>query len=134
MAHHTDSRIDRNSPVSAVTSFAPVLAAPHDDLHELARLMTEAGCGSLIVRGRGDDYAIVTERDVLWALAGGSDVGWAVELMSRDVICVPADTTIAEAAATMIEAGVRHLAVSRDDGEIGVTSMRDLIEPLLEER
>jgi CBS domain-containing protein len=126
-------RIDRWSPVGAVTTFDPVAAAPADDITELARLMGEVDCGSLIVHGPEDRISIVTERDIVRAVAGGATAAWAADVMSRDVISVPAELSIAEAAATMIEAGIRHLVVERSDGELGVTSMRDLVEALLED-
>jgi CBS domain-containing protein len=126
-------RIDRWSPVGAVTTFDPVAAAPADDITEMARLMCEVDCGSLIVHGPEDRISIVTERDIVRAVAGGAAAAWAADVMSRDVISVPAELSIAEAAATMIEAGIRHLVVERSDGELGVTSMRDLVEALLED-
>jgi len=126
-------RLDRWSPVGSVTTFEPVAAVPADDMTELARLMTEVDCGSLIVKGPDDQTAIVTERDIVRAVAGGATEAWAADVMSRDVVTVPADLTIAEAAATMLEAGIRHLVVERADGALGVTSIRDLVDALLSE-
>lgn len=132
MTAHLD-RLDRWSPVGAVTTFDPVAAVPADDITELARLMTEVDCGSLIVRGPDGRASIVTERDVVRAVAGGATAAWAADVMSRDLIKVPADLSIADAAATMLEAGIRHLVVERADGELGVTSIRDMVDALLEE-
>ncbi len=131
MTAHLD-RLDRWSPVGSVTTFDPVAAVPADDVTELARLMTEIDCGSLIVRGDSNP-SIVTERDIVRAVAGGATEAWARDVMSRDVVSVPADMTIGEAAATMLEAGIRHLVVERSDGELGITSIRDLVDALLAE-
>ena len=126
-------RLDRWSPVGSVTTFDPVAAVPADDMTELARMMTEVDCGSLIIRGPDDQTSIVTERDIVRAVAGGATEAWAADVMSRDVVIVPADLSIAEAAATMLEAGIRHLVVEREDGALGVTSIRDLVDALLDE-
>jgi CBS domain-containing protein len=126
-------RIDRWSPVGAVTTFEPVVAVPADDITELARLMSDVDCGSLLVHGPENRMSMVTERDIVRTIAGGATAALAADVMSRDVISVAAELSIAEAAATMIEAGIRHLVVERSDGELGVTSMRDLVEALLED-
>ena len=132
MTAHLD-RLDRWSPVGAVTTFDPVTAGPADDVTELARLMTEIDCGSLIVRGPDTQTSILTERDIVRAVAGGVIEARAADLMSRGAVTVPADLTIGEAAATMIEVGIRHLVVERLDGELGITSIRDLLDALLAE-
>jgi CBS domain-containing protein len=129
---HLD-RLDRWISVDAVTTFDPVAAAPSDDITELARLMTEIDCGSLIVLGPAGETSIVTERDIVRAMAGGATEACAADVMSRDVVTVPADLTIGEAAATMLEVGIRHLVVERSDGELGITSIRDLVDALLAE-
>lgn len=36
-------------------------------------------------------------------------------------------------AVTMVELGIRHLVVERPDGELGITSIRDLLDALLAE-
>jgi CBS domain-containing protein len=132
MTAHLD-RLDRWSPVGAVTTFDPMTAAPGDDITELTRLMTEIDCGSLIVRGPEAQTSIVTERDVVRAVAGGAIEARAADVMSRGAVTVPADLPIAEAAATMVELGIRHLVVERPDGELGITSIRDLLDALLAE-
>ena len=132
MTAHLD-KLDRWSPVSAVTSFEPMVAVPTDDIGEVARLMTDVDCGSLIVHGPDDRVSIITERDIVRALAGGATEAWAADVMSRDVVSVAGETSIAEAAATMVEAGIRHLVVERADGQLGVTSIRDLVDAFLEE-
>jgi len=129
---HLD-RIDRWSPVGAVATFDPVTGVPADDIIELARMMTDVDCGSVIIRGPDEQTSIVTERDIMRAVAADAVDAWAADVMSRDVVTVPADLTIAEAAATMLEAGIRHLVVEQPDGDLGITSIRDLVDALLAE-
>lgn len=127
------ARIDRTSPVSAVTRFTPHVALAADDVTELARLMVEGDCGSLIVHDSDGNTCIVTERDLVHAVAAGDLGVGASSLMSDGAVTVASDVSIADAAAAMLEAGVRHLVVDRGDGGLGVTSIRDVVEALLVE-
>lgn len=120
-----------SSPVAAVTAFAIESASPSDDVQTLARQMADRGVGALLVQGHAGELSIVTERDIVHAVASG-DHAWAVDVMTRDVIEVASTTTIADAAETMRVAGVRHLLVRRDDDAVGIASIRDLLGPLLD--
>lgn len=132
MPHHDLEAVDADSPVRSITSFDPLHADTGDDALAIARRLHEARCGALLVDDPDGETGIVTERDLVRALAGGAIDTPAGELMTRDLIVVPGDMSIADAALTMHEAGVRHLAVDRGDGVLGITSIRDLIEPLLD--
>jgi len=132
MTHPDLESVDAHSPVRSITSFDPLRGDADDDAPAVARRMREADCGALLVDDPVGETGIVTERDVVRALASESVDSSALELMTRDLIVVPGDMTIADAALTMHQAGVRHLAVDRGDGVLGITSMRDLIEPLLD--
>ena len=130
MSEHT-SNIDAESPVAAVTAFDIETASQSADLETLARQMSRNDVGALVIQGHNSEVAILTERDVVHAIAFDLDA-WSVDVMTRDVIEVASTTTIADAAETMRTAGVRHLLVRRADGGLGITSMRDLLGPLLD--
>jgi len=123
--------VDGSSPIAAVTAFAVESADPSDDIATLARQMADRGVGALLVQGRDGELNIVTERDIVKAVASG-DHAWAVDVMTRDVIEVAATTAIVDAAETMRVAGVRHLLVRREDEAVGIASIRDLLGPLLD--
>ncbi len=105
-----------------------------DPLEVAARRMIDAGIHSLAVTGRsGELLGIVTATDLVRALAGGAAVPERIEdvpvddLMTRDVVTVGPDATVADAAAALAEAGVRHLPVVDADGTlVGIVSERDL--------
>jgi CBS domain-containing protein len=124
--------IDPDSPVSAVAAFDVEYAEPSDHLSDVARRMQNHHIGALFVRQREGGVAILTERDIVRAVADGSDAAWAVDCMTRDLISVPADTSIADAADTVLTANIRHLAVEREDGVLGIVSIKDLLEPLVD--
>ncbi len=127
------TRLGPSDPVRAVTAFE--VASCHGDstARDIAKLLRDERCGVLLVYGSGT-VAVVSERDVVRALAEGDDPDavWAVDVMSRSAIMIEPDATIEAAAELMLEAGVRHLVVDDQDGDrYGVVSMRDLVDPLL---
>ncbi len=126
--------IDGESPVSAVASFDVEYAERGDHLPDMARRMRDNHVGALFVRQRNGEVAIVTERDIVRSVADGSMRAWAVDCMTRELVSVPADVSIADAADTILSAHIRHLAVERDGEVLGIVSMRDLLEPLLQSR
>ncbi|RMH77769.1 MAG: CBS domain-containing protein [Actinomyces sp.] len=143
-----------DDPVRSVAAFDPLTATPHDTLRELCARMTEGGCGFLLVVKPGAPAAVVTERDIVRAIGEGAEIDdvWATDVMTREVLEISADAPISEAARLMMTAGVRHLVVRDDaadtdgageeagdaEGEeaagerVGVVSIRDILEPLLE--
>jgi DNA polymerase-3 subunit epsilon/CBS domain-containing protein len=80
---------------------------------------------------RAQEAGIVTERDVLRALAehGSSALQLPVrELMSRPLATVPADAFVYRAIARMSRLKIRHLGVTDEDGAlVGALSARDLL-------
>jgi CBS domain-containing protein len=132
MTSHERNEIDPNSPVSAVAAFDVEYAEPSDHLADVARKMRNHHIGALFVRQREGGVAILTERDIVRSVATGSDAAWAVDCMTRDLISVKADTSIADAADTILTANIRHLAVERDDGVLGIVSIKDLLAPFVE--
>jgi CBS domain-containing protein len=132
MTSHDLTAIEPGSPVSAVAAFDVEYAEPSDHLSDVARKMRDQHVGALFVNQREGGVAIVTERDIVRAAADGSDAAWAVDCMTRDLISVPASTPIADAADTLLTANIRHLAVEREDGVLGIVSIKDLLGPLVE--
>ncbi len=107
---------------------------------EAVELMHENGIGALLVTyqdedGRTKAAGLITERDIIAALALGADPNRAkVKYYMtpwREVITVTPDTPIEEALKIMIDNGIRHLVVVDGDRVVGIISMRDLCAALL---
>ncbi|MGC3996787.1 MAG: CBS domain-containing protein [Anaeromyxobacter sp.] len=105
-------------------------------VREAARLMAEHHIGSVAVRDAGGIVGLVTERDlVLTVLARGADAGLPIrEAMRPGLPRVRPDATEAETAALMRDHTTRHLLVEEDGRVIGVVSMRDIIQLMLDEK
>jgi CBS domain-containing protein len=106
-----------------------VVAAPEDTLGEVAQRMAEVEVGSCVVLEHGRLIGILTERDILKAVAGRvhSSEARVREWMTENPITATQDTTAAEALETMMEHGFRHLPVIEGERTIGVVSIRDVM-------
>ncbi len=102
---------------------------------EAARLMAEKQIGSIAVREAGKITGLVTERDlVATVLARGGDGALPIrEAMRPGVPRVSPDATEAEASALMRDVNARHLLVEENGKVVGIVSLRDLIQLMLDE-
>ena len=106
---------------------AAVTDRPDDTLQQAAGKMREQQTGSLLVLDGQDLVGIVTERDVLNAVATATPLDTPVsEVMSRDLITVEPGTSLREAARIMTERWIRHLPVLEGGRLVGIVSQRDL--------
>jgi CBS domain-containing protein len=105
-----------------------VIDASDDTLHEAARKMWKQQTGSLLVVDGDDLVGIITERDVLKAVATGTSLSETriSEVMSKDVITVAPGASLREAAKIMADKWIRHLPVVDNGKLVGVLSQRDL--------
>lgn len=112
-----------------------VCVIAEDPLPEVLRLMALRRIGAVIVvDDAGRTAGIFTERDLIMKAGDfqtmrlNTTVG---ELMTTGVVCVHADTTVAEAADLMLDCGFRHLIINNRDGyPDGIVSIRDLFAVL----
>jgi CBS domain-containing protein len=106
-----------------------VVVAPADPVRTAARAMTDASVGTVIVLDEGRLAGILTERDVLRAVAEelDPDVSPCADVMTRDVVTAEPDWEVYEAAAEMSARHIRHLVVTEADQVIGIVSVRDVL-------
>jgi CBS domain-containing protein len=99
-------------------------------------MMADRKIGSVAVREDGRLLGLVTERDlVLTVLARAGDANQPLrEAMRAGVPRVSADATEAECAAIMRDHTTRHLLVEDRGQVVGVVSMRDIIQLMLDEK
>jgi CBS domain-containing protein len=103
-----------------------VSAAPEDTLGEIAQKMVEAKTGAVAVLDFGRLVGVLTERDMLKAMAGRvltSDAR-AREWMTSDPITATPDMPLEEAQSTMLSHGFRHLPVMEGSRVVGIVSLR----------
>ncbi|MDP3985120.1 MAG: CBS domain-containing protein [Acidimicrobiia bacterium] len=108
----------------------PTSCLPRASLWEAARVMTAAEIGSVVVIDRGALTGILTERDILRAVAVGANLNRNTvrNWMSVDPYTASQDTNVEEAVAWMMATGYRHLPVVDDDRKlIGIVSIKDVL-------
>jgi CBS domain-containing protein len=104
-------------------------------LGEAAARMGERGVGAVVVLEGEAIAAILTERDVMKAVAAGRDGGAPVtEWMTRHPDTIEPDDTTDHAASLMIHGGFRHLPVVDGGRVVGMVSIRDLMKVALDDR
>ena len=106
---------------------------PQTSLADVAKRMRREDADSVAVMSEGRLLGIITERDLVRAIADGVDPQQAKAdvIMSADPATVTADEEVAVVALKMMRLGIRHLPVVDQDGSpIGLISARDLVAVL----
>jgi CBS domain-containing protein len=108
-----------------------VSAGPDATVYHAACVMTQAGCGSiLIIDSGGSLLGILTERDLMTrVLAKALDPATTLvtQVMTPRPQCVGPEMKVADAVLIMIERGFRHLPVVSGNKILGVFSARDAL-------
>jgi CBS domain-containing protein len=101
---------------------------------DAARRMVDRGVGAVLVMDGERLTGILTERDVLQAVAEGRvDDATVTERMTRHPETVEASESTGHAASLMIHGGFRHLPVTEGGAVVGIVSIRDLMRVVLED-
>ena len=107
---------------------------PSAPVTEVAKRMVAKDVGAVLVFDEGAICGILTERDVLRAVADGLDDATLVrDRMTANPETLDADDTTEHAAVLMIHGGFRHLPVVEQGEVVGVLSIRDLMRVVLED-
>jgi CBS domain-containing protein len=114
--------------VRDVMTPATVTKSRAESLRAASAQMWREQTGSLLVTEGGRLVGIITERDVLRAVALGAnpDQSSVDEVMTAEVYTVPPDTQLQDAARQMAARQIRHLPVMDGEQILGVVSMRDV--------
>ena len=113
--------------VGEIMSGDVLAVATATPLREAAGRMHERRVGALVVLEGERLVGIVTERDVLRAVAEGRVDGSVGEVMTASPDTIETDETAAQAATLMIHGGFRHLPVVEATKVVGMISIRDLV-------
>ena len=116
--------------VSDAMSPSVLYVGPDHTLQEAARLMADREVGAAIVLdGDTSGIGILTERDVLRAIAHGLDPSTerVADHVTNNLVTAAPHWPLDQAAETMVAGGFRHLVVTDSGDVIGILSVRDIV-------
>ncbi|MDX6199912.1 MAG: hypothetical protein QOJ79_3063 [Actinomycetota bacterium] len=116
--------------VRDVMSPAVVTVGPTHTMRQVAQVMAARKVGAAVVHDPdADGPGILTERDMLEAIAAGQDPDTepASSHLTREAVVAAPDWPLLQAAQTMLAGGFRHLVVCEGDEVVGVLSVRDVL-------
>jgi CBS domain-containing protein len=111
-----------------------VTVDPSSSLRRAAQVMTDRGVGCAIAVEDERVAGIITERDILHAVAKelNVDTTTVADVMTRDVVSGAPGWDLIKAVKTMTDGGFRHLLVMEMDDPVGIVSLRDLMDTMAE--
>jgi predicted transcriptional regulator len=129
-------RLDDNDQVHQLVQRPTVYVHPNDTLRRVAQTFIEESIGAALVRGPHGAIGLVSERDIVRALADGAnaDRTHAEEVMTVDLVTVGPNDDLLDAVHRMLDAEIRHLPVVEDGVAGGMISARDALQMLVAER
>jgi CBS domain-containing protein len=103
---------------------------PTHSLRAAARQMSVRKIGAAVVMDpERAQPGIITERDVLDAVAAGQDldVEQVGSHLTEDIVAASPDWSLDDAASAMVAGGFRHLVVCEGSDVVGMLSVRDVV-------
>lgn len=115
-------------PVADLVGDALVCVAPEATLQSVAATLHDQGIGAVGVGTAEDLVGVISERDVVAAVAAGiaTDTS-AGDLAHRELVWADPEATAGEVANEMMEHWIRHMLVGRPGAVVGMISARDLL-------
>lgn len=111
---------------------AVATAKPDTSIVEIADKLSSKRIGAiLIVGGNGKVEGIISERDLVRAIAAAGEKALQApvsEFMTRNVVSCQETTTLEELMGVMTKSRFRHLPVIEDDALVGIISIGDVVK------
>jgi CBS domain-containing protein len=118
-----------------VIGHGPIVTIPDDaTLRDAAGLLHGHSIGALAVAGPRGLAGIVSERDIIDAVARRVDLDTARvgDHLTSPVMSARPEDTVLDVALQMLDSGTRHLPLVDDlDRPVAMVSLRDLLRPLV---
>ena len=123
--------------VRDVMTEAVLTVGPTHTIRQVAQAMRSRHVGAAVVHDPDSEGpGILTERDVLEAVAGGQDLDTelAADHLTPEAVVATPDWDLDKAAAAMVAGGFRHLVICEGPQVVGVLSVRDVVRVWSAER
>jgi CBS domain-containing protein len=115
--------------VGDIMSAVVLWSRPSDPISRAATRMACHGVGSLLVRDGGELAGIITERDLVRAIADRRhpELTSVANYMTSNPVTVRPSHDSRDVVAVMLDQGIRHLPVRSGSHVVGTISARDLL-------
>jgi CBS domain-containing protein len=122
-----------DDPVRSIMVCPVIEVGEQSTLRQVTEQVSGAGVGAVLVVRAGTAAGILSERDVVRALAEGVDPNevWAADVMTEPVMWVTPDDAISSVVELMELGGVRHVPVREGGRAVGMVSVRDVLDVLV---
>ena len=102
---------------------------PDTTLSAVARELADDEIGIVVIGTPGDAIGVLSERDLVRAVAHSldPDTALAADVASSKIVWCDKTATVHEAAELMMEHYVRHVLLEDDGHLVGIVSARDLL-------
>lgn len=119
-------------PIASIMQASVQAIDPQSTLRAAAARLRDAEVGTLAIMDGGAIAGIVSERDVVRALADGADPDevWVSDVMSQFPRYLTPGDSVHGALEVMLAAGIRHLPVIDEGQLVGILSIRDVARHL----
>ena len=118
-----------STPITELVENSVVTVSPESSLEVAADLLVQGEIGALVVKGPGGVAGVLSERDLVRAIAERRDLAATTvgEIAHTNLVWCDSTATVVEVAAEMMEHYVRHVLVETGGRFTGIVSARDLL-------
>ena len=118
------------TPVEKIMTRNVITLEHHKTVHSAAVLMSKNNIGSIVVTVKGKPFGIITERDMVKAIAK-DDVSFKVMTLdrfaSRPLIYASTSQTVEDVAKLMITNKIRRMPIMQHSKVVGIVTITDLV-------
>ena len=122
-------------PIMSLANDEIIDAGSDISIREAAGILDTEAIGLLILKDGDKIAGLISERDIVRAVANGTDLDGAVSGIAGDqhIHWATPDATVGDVAMEMMASYVRHVLISGENGQpAGIVSMRDLLVAIIE--
>ena len=121
--------LDGRHRIQSLVTRPAVYVHSNDTLRDASRTLVDESIGAALVRGPHGVIGLVSERDIVRAVADGAVVSRTPvsEIMATDLVTAAPSDDVLEVVHRMLEAEVRHVPVVENGVAGGMVSVRDAL-------
>ncbi|AJC71896.1 MAG: CBS domain-containing protein [Thermococcus sp.] len=123
--------MDMKAPIRVYMTRKLIGVRPKDTVKRAGEIMTEFDIGSLVVVDDNNNVVgFLTKGDIIRRLVvpGLPNTTPVKDIMTKDLVTVPADTPLRDVLDVMAKKGVKHILIEENGKIVGIFSITDLLE------